>query len=351
MKYSRRKFVTLAASSVAAPAIIAANVARAQTSVTLKLHHYLPPSSNLHAKLYAPWAEHLHAESGGRLKIDIFPAMQLGGTLPQLYDQARQGVVDMVSIVPGSTPGRFPLTEVIELPFVPAQRGIVNAQACQEFAESRLGNTFGDVKLLSFWAHDHGVIHSNRPVRALKDMKGLRLRSPSRLTSEALTALGATPIGMPLPQVSEALAQRTLDGVVVAWEPVPSLRINELVSNHTSIPGSPTLYVVSLALVMNQDSFNRLPDDLKVILEKNSGMAFARRAGQMWDDVAAELVKSIGASGRNTLLTISDEEKARWVEATAGVHTKWLSAMKSRGVDGEASISSMRKLIAKYDTA
>ncbi|MGE3986462.1 TRAP transporter substrate-binding protein [Pseudorhodoplanes sp.] len=349
MKYSRRKFIALAASSVATPALVGISRARAQAPVTLKLHHYLPPSSNLHAKLYVPWAEKLSADSGGRLKVDIFPAMQLGGTLPQLYDQARQGVVDMVSIVPGATPGRFPATEVIELPFVPARRGIVNAQACQEFAEKHLGNTFADVKLLSFWAHDQGVIHSNRPVTSMKDMKGLRLRSPSRLTGEALTALGATPIGMPIPQIPEALAQRTLDGAVVPWEPVPSLRINELVSNHTSIDGSPTLYVVSLGLVMNQDSFNRLPDDLKAILERNSGMTFARRAGQMWDDAATQLIKSVGASGRNKLLLISGDEKARWMEATAGVLPKWVAGMKSRGVDGDELVSAMRKLVAKYD--
>jgi TRAP-type C4-dicarboxylate transport system substrate-binding protein len=242
MGFSRRKFIALAASSVAAPALVGMSGARAQGAVTLKLHHYLPPSSNLHARLYVPWAEKLSADSGGRLKVEIFPALQLGGTLPQLYDQARQGVVDMVSIVPGATPGRFPATEVIELPFVAGQKGIVNAQACQEFAENHLGKTFADVKLLSFWAHDQGVIHSSRPVTSMKDMKGLRLRSPSRLTGEALTALGAIPIGMPIPQIPEALAQRTLDGAVVPWEPVPSLRINELVSNHTSIEGSPTLY-------------------------------------------------------------------------------------------------------------
>ncbi|MGD9727401.1 MAG: TRAP transporter substrate-binding protein [Nitrospiraceae bacterium] len=351
MRASRREFIKLAGVSLAAPALIGVSGARAQDSVTLKLHHYLGPSSNLHAKLYVPWAEHLHAESGGRLTIEIYPSMQLGGTPAQLYDQARQGVVDMVSIVPGYNPGRFPLTEVIELPFVAAKRGIVNAQAFQEFADTHFGDAFADVKLLSMWAHDGGVIHSNRPIRTMEDMKGMRLRSPSRLTGEALAALGATPIGLPLPQTPEALAQGTIDGAVIAWEPVPSLRLNELVSNHTQIPGSPTLYVVSLGFVMNKDSFNRLPDDLKTILEENSGMAFARRAGAMWDEAAADITKSLSESGKNNLLTISEEEKARWIEATEGVRSNWVSTLNDNGIDGESMLAAMRQLVAKYDAA
>ena len=128
MTVSRRKFLAAAGGALAAPAI--ARPALAQAQVTLKLHHFLPPVSNAAPEMLAPWAEKVEAESGGKLKIDIFPSMQLGGTPPQLYDQARDGVVDIVWTLPGNTPGRFPSTEVFELPFIAARRGIVNAQAC-----------------------------------------------------------------------------------------------------------------------------------------------------------------------------------------------------------------------------
>ena len=128
------------------------------------------------------------------IKIDIFPSMQLGGTPPQLYDQARDGVVDIVWTLPGSTAGRFPSTEVFELPFVGARRGIVNARASQEYADANLAKETGDIKLLSYWSHDHGLIHANKAVKTMEDLKGLKLRSPTRLAGEALKALGATAV-------------------------------------------------------------------------------------------------------------------------------------------------------------
>ncbi len=137
MTVTRRKFLAAAGAALAAPAIVASGVL-AQAQVTLKLHHFLPPVSNGHAKMLAPWAKKVETASGGKIKIDIFPSMQLGGTPPQLYDQARDGVVDIVWTLPGSTPGRFPSTEVFELPFIGARRGIVNAQAAQEFADANL---------------------------------------------------------------------------------------------------------------------------------------------------------------------------------------------------------------------
>ena len=126
MNTTRRRFLTLAGGAVAAPALLREGYAQAP-QVTLKMHHFLPPVSNGHAKFLAPWARKVEADSQGRIKIDIFPSMQLGGTPPQLYDQARDGVADLVWTLPGSTPGRFPGIEVVELPFVAARRGVVNA--------------------------------------------------------------------------------------------------------------------------------------------------------------------------------------------------------------------------------
>src|SRR5262245_43629520 len=136
MKPSRRN-IMIGAATLAAPTAIFS--ARAQAPVvTLKLHHFLPPVSNGHAKMLAPWAKKVEADSQGKIKIDIFPSMQLGGTPPQLYDQARDGVVYIVWTLPGSTPGRFPTSEVIELPFIGAQRGIVNARAAQELGDAHM---------------------------------------------------------------------------------------------------------------------------------------------------------------------------------------------------------------------
>ena len=193
MTVSRRKFLAAAGASIAAPAI--ARPAFAQAQVTLKLHHFLPPVSNGHAKMLAPWAKMLETDSGGRIKIDIFPSMQLGGTPPQLYDQARDGVVDIVWTLPGSTAGRFPSTEVFELPFVGGAPGIVNARASQEYADANLAKETSDIKLLELLvARSRADPRATRPVQTMEDLQGLKLRSPTRLAGEAPKALGATAI-------------------------------------------------------------------------------------------------------------------------------------------------------------
>lgn len=348
MTVSRRKFLVATGATLAAPAI--AKPAFAQAQVTLKLHHFLPPVANGHAKMLAPWAKMVEQDSGGKIKIDIFPSMQLGGTPPQLYDQARDGVVDIVWTLPGSTAGRFPSTEVFELPFVGARRGIVNAKAAQEFANSHLAKETSDIKLLSFWCHDHGLIHANKQVKTMEDLKGLKLRSPTRLAGEALKALGATAIPMPIPQVPESLAQRVIDGCVVPWEVVPAIKLDELVKFHTEIPGSPTFYTASFFLAMNKAKYEGLPADLKAAIDKNSGMKFAELAGNMWDDAGALVLERVKKRG-NTISAITEEEKAKWIKVTAPVIDGWIKQVKDKGLDGAKMVEEARALVAKYDKA
>lgn len=348
---SRRNVLKSGGAMLAAPFILGAGRGRAQSAVTLKLHHFLPPASNVHQRLLMPWVKTLEEQTGGALKIDIFPAMQLGGKPPQLYDQAANGVVDIVWTLPGNTPGRFPSTEVFELPFIAAKEAIVNAQACQEYGQAHVLNEAGDTQLLCFWAHDHGLIHTNKEIRSGTDLAGLKLRNPTRLAGEALAALGATPVGMPVPQVPEALAQRAIDGCVIPWEVVPSIKVDELTRFHTEIPGSPTLYTTTFFLAMNKARYEGLPADLRTVLDANSGMVFARKAGEMWDSVGVEVRAAIQASGTGTISAISEEEKAKWVEATAPVRDKWIEDMKAKDLDGKAMLDAAQALVRKYSAA
>jgi TRAP-type C4-dicarboxylate transport system substrate-binding protein len=350
MTVSRRRFLAATGGALAAPALIGLPTARAQSTITLKLHHFLPAISNAHVHLFVPWAKKVEETSQGRLKIDIFPSMQLGGTPPQLYDQARDGVVDIIWTLPGNTPGRFPTTEALELPFVLAEKAMVNARAAQEYADLHLKDEVKDVKLLAHWLHDAGHIHANRPVRTMEDLKGLKLRSPTRLTGEALKALGATAVGMPIPQVPESLAQKVIDGCVVPWEVVPSIRVHELLHNHTEIVGSPTLYATTFFLAMNKAKYEGLPADLRAALDKCSGMVFAEMAGNMWDTQAVN-VRAMVAKRGNTIIPLAADEKARWVKTTEPVHAAWIEQVKAKGLDGAKLIESGRALVAKYEKA
>jgi TRAP-type C4-dicarboxylate transport system substrate-binding protein len=217
MRRARRQFLRSTLAAVAAPAV--ARVAWADTPrVTLKLHHFLSAVSAAHGKFLAPWARKVEAESGERIRIDLFPSMQLGGAPAQLYDQARDGLADIVWALPSNTPGRFPRIEVFELPFVPSRRAFVNSKALEAYAQAHLRDEFQDVHPICFWCQDHGLIHANRQVRALEDLKGLKLRFPTVHAGEALRALGARGIGVPMPQLPMALAQRVVDGCLIPWE-------------------------------------------------------------------------------------------------------------------------------------
>lgn len=346
MKMQRRDFLLLAGSAVAAPAVMRVTRANA-AEVTLKLHHFLPAVSNIHKNFLTPWAERVEKDSGGRIKIDIFASMQLGGAPPQLYDQARDGVADIVWTLPGSTPGRFPKIEVFELPFTVGKLGVPNAKAVQEFGEKNLVDEFKDTKIITWWAHDAGVIHATKQVKTMEDMKGLKLRFPTRLTGEALKALGATAVGMPVPQVPEAMAQKVIDGCVVPWEVVPAIKVQELVKYHTEIPGSPTLYAATFVLAMNPAKYNALPADLKAVIDKNSGQVAAEMAGAAWDNAAPGVIDLVKKRG-NIITTLSAEETARWQKACDPVVENWLKTAKEKGMDSAKVLEGAKATLAKY---
>jgi len=349
MSVSRRTFIAAAGASLAAPAVLRVTRAHA-AEVTLRLHHFLPPVASVPKHMLEPWAKRVADGTGGRLKIELYPSMQLGGTPPQLYDQAKDGVADIVWTLPGYTAGRFPSTEVFELPFVAARSARINARAAQELAEEHLKEETKDVKLLCFWCHDHGLIHAKRQVKTMDDLKGLKLRFPTRLAGEGLKALGASPIGMPVPQVPESLAQGVIDGAVIPWEVVPSIKVHELVKYHTEIPGSPTFYTATFMLAMNRPKYESLPDDLRKVLDEQSGMALATEAGKMFDDIGAQISEMVKKRG-NTISAISEDEKARWIQATKPVVENWIKEAQGRNIDGAKLLEAAKASLAKYEKA
>jgi TRAP-type C4-dicarboxylate transport system substrate-binding protein len=345
---TRRSLLLAAPAALALPALV--REAKAQ-EVTLRLHHFLPAVSNVHRIFLAPWAQKVQADSQGKLRIQIFPAMQLGGAPPQLYDQARDGVADIIWTLPGNTPGRFPKIEVFELPFVANRLAAANARATQEFYQTHLRDEFREVHPLCVWSHDAGVIHANKEVTRMEDLRGLKLRFPTRQAGEALRALGAAPIGMPVPQVPEALSQRVIDGAVVPWEIVPSLRLAELVRFHTEIPGSPTFYTTTFILAMNPARYAGLPAELKQVLDANSGMAAAEMAAKAWDEPAPQVRAQTERRRENKVQTISEAEKQRWMEACKPVVDAWIANSRTAGFDGAALLADAQRLIAKYANA
>lgn len=318
--------------------------------VTLRVHHFLPPGSTAHAKFMQPWCEKLAKDSGGKVKCQIFPGMQAGGTPPQLYEQVKDGVMDIVWTLPGYTPGRFPASEVFELPFM-IHRAEGASQALWEYAVTNklLETEFKDVKMLAMHTHDQGYLHTvNKPVRTLDDFRGMKLRAPTRLTNKMLAAFGATPVGMPVPQVPEALSKGVIDGAVVPWEVVPAIKVHELVKFHTVTDlKSRALYTSVFTYAMNKAKYEGLPPEAKKVLDANSGAALSHQLGRIWDEVTPATRKP-AEDRKNTIYTLPADEHRRWEQAAQPVYEDWVKEVSAKGLDGQALLKSARELIQKY---
>jgi TRAP-type C4-dicarboxylate transport system substrate-binding protein len=344
MTFLRRRKAIVAMAAFGAATL--AGSALAQQTVTLRLHQFLPPTAPIPALAIVPWAKKVEAESGGRIKVQLFHSMSMGGSPPQLFDQARDGVVDITWTVLGYTPGRFNKAEVFELPFMsgaaePASR------AFHEFVEKHAADEFKDVKLLAAHTHGPGLFHTKEPLAKLEDLRGKKVRGGSRVISSMLLKLGATPVGMPVPAVTEAITKGVIQGTTIPWEVVPSLKIAEIVKNHTTFSGPQGLFTQTFALTMNRNSYDKLPADLKKVIDANSGVETAALFGRAMDEgdrIGLASAKKLG----NKIVTLDAAETARWKAAAAVVEADWVKEVQGKNIDGAKLVAEARALIAKH---
>ncbi len=271
--------------------------------------------------------------------------MQLGGAPAQLFDQLRDGTADIVWAAPSHTPGRFPKIEVFELPFVASRRALASSKAIQDLAAANLKDEFRDIHPLCFSCRDRGVIHAKRAIQSMADIRGLELHVQNPLAAAAMAALGAQGVPMPVPQVPMALTQHVIDGCLDPWGVVAALKLYDL-KFHTEF-GDQTPSTTAFVLAMNREIHDRLPRDLKAVVDANAGPAAAAMAGAMWDADAATAAGAARERG-DGFIVLSPEEALRWRKATEPVVAAWLKQMKERHVDGGKLLAGARKLIAKY---
>lgn len=343
MTVTRRNFAKLA--GAAALSLGLASAAAAQ-EVTLNMHQFLPAQANVPKNILNVWAANIEEASEGRIKIQHYPAMQLGGKPPELIDQVVDGVADIVWTVSGYTPGRFPRAEVFELPFTMTNAEAVS-RAYWELAQDTMMDTdFAGFKVLGLWVHGPGLIHSKDPIVAVGDLNGVKLRAPTRVTNKLFSALGATPVGMPVPAVPEALSKGVIDATVIPWEVTGALKVPELVHNHTTF-GAETLYTTTFIFAMNQQKWDALPDDLKAVIDANSGLefsAFAGRQMQADDAPSHEMALDMG----NNVIDLTPDQVAEWKAAAASVSADWVAEMDGKDLDGTGLRARAADLIAQH---
>jgi TRAP-type C4-dicarboxylate transport system substrate-binding protein len=334
--------------SLIATGLLLSLSAQAQT-VTLKVHHFLPATSNVHNNIILPWCDKVAKESGDKLKCQIYPSMQLGGTPAQLFDQAKDGVADIVWTLQTYSAGRFTKSEVFELPFF-THTGKGSSQAFWEYVQKNALDEYKGVKPIFLHTHDGSAFHfSTKPVKSLEDFKGTKVRAASRLNSRFLSSIGATPVQMPLPAVPESMSKGVIDGAMVPWEGVPTVKLQEISKAHLDVPAGATKFANSIfVFAMNQAKYDALPADLKKVIDANTGAATSALAGEKFDAVVAKnhgLAKERG----NAINVLSADEYKRFVKAAEEVDNGWIKEADAKGANGAALLKEARALVQQFD--
>lgn len=341
----RRTLIQAAAgSALTAPAL----VGFAQQSITLKFHTFMAPMSNVWLTMHKPWMDKVEKESGGRIRFEAYAGMQLGGTPAQLYDQVKDGVVDVIWTLPGYSAGRFPKTEAFELPFM-MTNAEATSRALYEYLTTIATDDYRETHLLAANVHGPGALHSrDKAIKTVADLRGMKVRGPSRPITKMLGYLGATPVGMPLPAIPDSISKGTIDACVLPWEVVPSVKVQELVKHHTEFTEEAGgFYTAAFVLAMNKKRYESLAPELRKIIDANSGVATSGWLGktQQGND---PLGRKAASDRGNTIYTVPLTDTQEFKRKAAVVEVEWIEEMNKRGFDGKMLRDSARTLIEKH---
>jgi TRAP-type C4-dicarboxylate transport system substrate-binding protein len=322
--------------------LLGANLTSVQ-AVELKIAHFVPPTHPISVWL-EEWSKKMEAQSKGELKFTIFPNMQLGPP-PKYYDLARTGQADITWFVHGFTPGRFPLAEVSNLPYMVGSAEIGAKMLNDPTLRTKYLNAeHAGVRPLVLMTHQPGNIHTaNKPIRTVADMKGMRLRFSSATIKDFVAELGGTPVGLPPTQIVESMQKGTIDGAWIDYGGAATFKIGPVTKYTTEMYS----YVTSFCICMNQRSYDQLPANLKKMID-DSFVGVEKEIGHAWDKIdepgKAELVKA-----GMTPIKLSKEEDAKFRAAGAKVSEAKIAELEKKGLPARAVYDMMRSLAAKHE--
>lgn len=299
--------------------------------VVLRMSHFMPAPSAMNAEIFEPWAKKIEEESNGRIKIENFPGSTL--TKPSdTYGAVVNGRVDIGIQLQGYTSGRFPLSQIAELPGLSNSGSQMSCLMQTLYDNGTIASEYEDSHVISLYGLGPGVLHSTKLIAKPDDMKGLRIRRPSAVAGDIIESMGAAPVGLPATDIYTSLQRGVIDGLSLPWDGVPIFRVNELADNHTNIP----LYSSSVVINMNKDKYDSLSPDLQKVIDDNSGMVFAKKVGDMLTEDDREALQAAKDAG-NTIVDIPDPlNDPAWSGLLKQGTQKYLNSINQNGVDADA---------------
>jgi len=298
------------------------------------------PATHGNTLLATEWAKEIEKRTNGAVKINMFP----GATLTpadQCYDGVVKGISDIGMSVCSYTAGRFPLSEVIDLPL-----GYENAKQvtrlCNAFYKKFTPKEFDDVQIMYLHGHGPGIFHTKKPVEKMEDLKGVKIRCTGT-SKKIVSALGATPVAMPQPETYDALQKGVVDGVVSPIETLKGWKFAEVIKSSTENFGSS--YSLAFFVAMNKKKWESLPKDVKDTIEQINE-EWIEKTAQRWDDFDVEGKKLTLEKG-NKVIELSKEEDTRWKQAVQPVLAEYVEAMKAKGLPGDEALKFCQEWLSK----
>jgi TRAP-type C4-dicarboxylate transport system substrate-binding protein len=333
----RRRFLVTAAALPAA-ATLGGRIARAEDR--LKWAVFTPDSEVTFRTVMKPFAETVQRETNDGVVFDLFPNGALGRNPGQQPQMVIDGVADLAWVVQSYSPGRFPDTEVLELP------GMFKDLRESSLVASGLGarhvlKDYGDFYIVGLWATAPYSIHTNFPVNSIADLKGKTIRASSKNESAALRAFGAVPIGMPVTEIPEAISRGTISGTTSHMSPFFDFGLDRVTNNHFFIG----LGVVPLAVLMNKRKFDALPEASRAVIERNAGDALANKWIDSITSYNAANLEKLKSNPKNKVVFPSQAELDEAQKVLAPVREEWVAASerhKELKADLDAELAKVR---------
>lgn len=313
----------------------------AEKVITLRFAHFMPPTSDQVA-LAKEWASEAEKRTGGRVKVTVFPGSTLM-PVAQTYDGITKGIADIGYGIFTYHRGRFPLTEVLDLP-LGYKSGYFVTKLANEYFKKFNPKELDDVKVFWLDGHGPGFFHTRKPVAKLEDLKGMKIRSGG-LQSKIALALGAAPVSIPVTDAYDALSKGVAEGIMLPDEGIMTWSLGDVVKYHTRNWG--TTYTATFYTVMNKQKWNSLPKDIQQIINKLNE-EWIERAAIMWQDRDDRMRGTLAKQG-NKFIELTKEEDARWAALMKPIFADYVKMTKEKGLAGDQALQFCQDYLKKND--
>ena len=325
--------------------IFSLSIISTASATELKLATFEPPKAFIASKILAAWADKVNKCSNGALNVKMYAGGVLGSP-PKQYDIVTSGVADISWTVLGYIGGQFPLSSVVELPFLTKTSKAGSRALNTLFEEGYLDKEMAGIKLIGLHSNPGYQIHM-KDTKVVKpvDFKGKKMRVPSKIAGTILKTLGATGVKVPAPGTSEALNKGVIDGTPFPYTAIGSFRLFDVTKYHTEV----NITNATFGLIMNEGKYNGLSSAAKGCVDKHSGQWFGDCASNLIDTQNAKMRVQVENTPGHEITVASDSVLAEYKKILAPIESDWLAEMKGKGLDGDAVLKRAREVISKID--